>query len=95
MSTNPTLTLGRSPTPDPFPDYAIRFLRNNLFGMFGPFPYNEETRAHSEHGYEDIPELVWPGPPSPGLEPTPFDQVLMDSWGEPNGDRLLYMSGDE
>ena len=94
MSLIPNLTLGRPPTPEPFPDYAICFLRNWRYGIGGPFPYDPVTRAHI--GSSDyIPELVWPGPPSPGLEPTPLDQAFVDSWGEPNGDRLLYMSGDE
>ncbi|QRW06749.1 hypothetical protein RhiLY_05748 [Ceratobasidium sp. AG-Ba] len=26
-------------------------------------------------------EIGWPAPPSPGLEPTPFDMVLMKGWG--------------
>ncbi|QRW13199.1 hypothetical protein RhiLY_12198 [Ceratobasidium sp. AG-Ba] len=26
-------------------------------------------------------EIGWPAPPSPGLEPTPFDRVLMKGWG--------------
>ena len=106
MSLIPTVLLGRPATPDPFWDATLRSLAeenemisqnsaaggNWRYGIHGPF--DPVTGAHEGDG-SGIPEIVWPGPPSPGLEPTPMDYVLMEGWGEPNGDRLLYMTGDE
>ncbi|KAF8594098.1 hypothetical protein BDV93DRAFT_565795 [Ceratobasidium sp. AG-I] len=106
MSLIPAVTLARPPTPDPFWDVAIRFLggddsslpQNNgsggdgYYNIYGPF--NPITGQHDGDGH-GIPEIVWPGPPSPGFGPTPMDHVLISGWGQPNGDRLLYMTGDE
>lgn len=102
----PSVLNERPPTPDPFWDEAIRFLtrereENNYTpppeghppGVWGPF--DPWTGEHLMPGGPGIPELVWPGPPSPGCEDTPMDWVLMEGWGQPNDDRLLYMTGDE
>lgn len=99
MSTNASATSSRASTPDPFWDVTTRFLyeenarfAENLpaggdwrFGIHAPF--NPTTYAHERDSWT-VPEITWPGPPSPGLQHTPFDNVLMFGWGAPEGDDL-------
>ncbi|KAF8601856.1 hypothetical protein BDV93DRAFT_509706 [Ceratobasidium sp. AG-I] len=46
--------------------------RHGIHGHFHPI-----NGEHEGNG-QGIPEIIWPGPPSPGLEPTPMDHVIME-----------------
>lgn len=100
MSTSPQQAPQRPATPFTFWDEAVRRFQQRFhdeeipsggWGSFEPW-----TGQHLVSNPQDIPEIVRPGPPSPGLSPTPMDEVLLAAeWGQANQDRMLYMSGDE
>ncbi|QRW06230.1 hypothetical protein RhiLY_05229 [Ceratobasidium sp. AG-Ba] len=54
----------------PLPNYP-QYNNRNHYPIEAPEPTQDDP--HFEFG--------WPAPPSPGLEPTPFDRVLMKGWG--------------
>ncbi|QRW11115.1 hypothetical protein RhiLY_10114 [Ceratobasidium sp. AG-Ba] len=54
----------------PLPNYP-QYNNRDHYPFEAPEPTQDEP--HFEFG--------WPAPPSPGLEPTPFDKVLMKGWG--------------
>lgn len=97
MSSAPQQPIRRPATPNSFLDEAVRFLDRRFedehsAGIWGPF--DPWTGAHL-FGPDGIPEIVWPGPPSPGLSPTPMDEIMMWGWGQADEDQLLYSTGDE
>lgn len=96
MSLIPTEQSTRPSTPDPFWDVTTRFLyeENARFaenmgnwdhGIHAPF--HPTTYAHLRDSWT-VPEITWPGPPSPGLEHTPFDTVLRLGWGGHEEDHM-------
>ncbi|KAG9091641.1 hypothetical protein FRC07_011812 [Ceratobasidium sp. 392] len=93
----------QSPTPEPWWDYAVREYgniqkeaqeidretqRNVHPSRRGQVPEEPGTPPNLGRGYSV--ELGWPRPPSPGLPILPLDLALMNGYGEPDGDRLLY-----
>ncbi|QRV80994.1 hypothetical protein RhiJN_09009 [Ceratobasidium sp. AG-Ba] len=54
----------------PLPNYP-QYNNRNHYPIEAPEPTQDDP----------LFELGWPAPPSPGLEPTPFDRVLMKGWG--------------
>ncbi|QRV72132.1 hypothetical protein RhiJN_00146 [Ceratobasidium sp. AG-Ba] len=54
----------------PLPNYP-QYNNRDHYPIEAPEPTQDDP--HFEFG--------WPAPPSPGLEPTPFDRVLMKGWG--------------
>ncbi|KAG9080322.1 hypothetical protein FRC06_006786 [Ceratobasidium sp. 370] len=95
----------RTPTPEPILDWMMKEYHEQLMerGSWSASPRPREWPRHDPwtgayFGDERCNlEFAPPAPPSPGLEPTNFDRLLMagNGWSQPNGDRYLYTTGDE